>query len=89
MPSIRPITAEIAAPTTPGAATTVSSADIVRVTNTTTSAHLITILDQNDDTIGSMTLTAGQTEFIKKRESDKIYAANAGVRLVRTTYPVM
>lgn len=88
MPSIRPIIAEIAAPTTSGTATTVSSADIVRAVNTTTSPHLLTILDESDNIIGSMTLTGNQTEYIKKRELDKIYAANAGIRLVRTTYPV-
>jgi len=88
MPSFRPITTEIASPTTSGTATTVSDADIVRAVNTTTSAHLVTVLDENDTTIGTMTLVGGQTEFIKKRDTDKIFAANAGVRLARTTYPV-
>lgn len=89
MASFRPITSEIAAPTTSGNASTVSNADIVRAVNTTTAAHLVTILDEADAVIGSMTLTGGQSVFIKKRELDKIYAANAGVRLTRTTYPVM
>lgn len=89
MASYRPITAEIAGPTTSGAATTVSDADIVRVVNTTSANHLLTVLDGNDDVVGSMTLTAGEKVFIKKRETDKLYAANAGVRLTRITYPVM
>lgn len=89
MPSYRPITTEIAAPTTSGTATTVSDADRVRVVNTTTSPHVLTMLDENDVVIGSMTLVGSQTEIIKKRETDKIYAANAGVRLTRITYPVM
>jgi len=89
MPSYRPITTEIASPTTSGAATTVSDADRVRAVNTTTSPHVLTMLDENDVVIGSMTLVGGQTETIKKRETDKIYAANAGVRLTRITYPVM
>lgn len=87
MASYRPITTEIAAPTSSENAVTVSDADIVRVVNTTTSAHILTVLDENDGVIGSMTLVGGQTEFIKKRETDKLYAANAGVRLTRTTYP--
>ena len=89
MASYRPITTEIASPTTSGAATTVSSADRVRAVNTTTSSHVLTVLDENDEVIGSMTLVGKQTEFIKKRETDKIYAANAGVRLTRITYPVL
>jgi len=89
MASYRPITEEIAAPTTAGAAVTVTDADIVRVVNTTTSPHLVTVLDSNDVTIGSMTLTSGEKVFLKKREADKLYAANAGIRFTRITYPVM
>jgi len=89
MASYRPITEEIAAPTAAGAAVTVSDADIVRVVNTTTSPHLVTVLDSSDVTIGSMTLTSGEKVFLKKREGDKLYAANAGVRFTRITYPVM
>jgi len=57
--------------------------------NTTTSPHLVTVLDSSDVTIGSMTLTSGEKVFLKKREGDKLYAANAGVRFTRITYPVM
>ena len=89
MASYRPITEEIAAPTTSGGAVTVSDADIVRVVNTTTSPHLVTVLDSSDAAIGSMTLTSGEKVFLKKREGDKLYAANAGVRFTRITYPVM
>jgi len=89
MASYRPITEEIAAPTTAGNAVTVSDADIVRVVNTTTSSHLVTVLDSSDVTIGSMTLTSGEKVFLKKREADKLYAANAGIRFTRITYPVM
>ena len=87
MASYRPITTEISAPTTSGTATTVSGADIVRVVNTATSSQLVTLLDDSDIVLGSMTLVGGQTEFIKKREGDKIYAASSDVLLTRTTYP--
>ena len=89
MASYRPITTEIAAPTTAGTAVTVSGADVVRAVNTTTSVHLVTLLDSNDETIGTMSLTSGEKVFVKKREGDKLFAANAGVRFTRITYPVM
>jgi len=89
MASYRPITTEIAAPTTAGAAVTVSGADRVRVVNTGTSSYLLTVLDSSDNTIGSMTLTAGEKVFINKRDSDKLYAANSNVRFTRITYPVL
>jgi len=87
MSAYRPITTEIAAPTTSGTVTTVSGADIVRVTNTTTSNHLLTLLDANDETIGTMTLGKGEIFLLRKREDDKVFAANSSVRLTRVTYP--
>lgn len=89
MASYRPISEEIAAPTTAGGAVTVSDADIVRVVNTTTSPHLVTVLNSSGGVIGSMTLTSGEKVFLKKREGDKVYAANSGVKFSRITYPVM
>lgn len=89
MASYRPITEEIEAPSTSGGATTVSNADIVRAVNTTTSVLLLTVVDENDSTIGSMSLVGSEVVFIKKREADKIYAGSTGMRLTRTTYPVM
>ena len=89
MASYRPITQEIAAPTTNGTATTVSGADIVRVTDTSGNHHVLTVLDSNDNIIGSMTLGKGEVFILKKRESDKIFASNSNVRLTRITYPVM
>ena len=87
MASYRPITEEIPAPTTSGNATTVSGADIVRVTNTTTSNHLLTLLDANDETIGTLTLGKGEILLVRKREDDKVFASNTNVRLTRVTYP--
>lgn len=89
MSSYRPISTEIAAPTTSGTATNVSSADRVRIVNTTTSAHLVTVLDPNDNVIGTMTLVPSEVFTMDKRVSDKIFAANAGVRLSSITYPVL
>lgn len=89
MASYRPITEEIPSPTTVGTATTVSNADVVRAVNTTATNYLLTVVSQTGDVIGSMTLTPAEKVFIKKRESDKIYAENAGIRVTRITYPVM
>ena len=89
MASYRPITEEIAAPTTAGGAVTVSDADRVRVVNTGTSAQLLTILDSSDNVLGSMTLTSGEKVFINKRDGDKLYAASSDVRFTRITYPVL
>jgi len=89
MASYRPITTEIAAPTSSGAATTVSSASRVRVVNTTTSAHLLTVLDSEDNVVGTMTLTGSEVHTLSKRDSDKVFAANAGVRLTSITFPVL
>jgi len=87
MSSYRPITTEIAAPTTSGTATTVSGADIVRVVDTSGNHHVLTLLNANDETIGTMTLAKGEVFLLKKREDDKVFASNANVRLTRVTYP--
>jgi len=87
MASYRPITTEIAAPTTSGSATTVSGADIVRVTDTSGNHHVLTLLNANDETIGTLTLGKGEIFLLRKREDDKVFAANSSVRLTRVTYP--
>jgi len=87
MLSYRPITTEIAAPTTSGTATTVSDADIVRVTDTSGNHHVLTLLNANDETIGTMTLAKQEVFLLEKRPSDKVFTSNSNVRLTRITYP--
>lgn len=89
MASYRPISEEIAAPTTLETATTVGDVNRVRVVNTTTSNYVLTVLDANDNVIGSMTLVGKEVFTLNKRDSDKVYATNAGVRLTGITYPVL
>jgi len=89
MASYRPISEEIAAPTTSGTASNVSSSSRVRVTNTTSSSQLLTILDSSDETIGSMTLVPSEVFTLNKRDADKVFAANTGVRLASITFPVL
>lgn len=84
----RPITEEIAAPTTVGAASTVSDSSVVRAVNTASSSpYLITLANNDGDTIGTMTLLGGQEVFIDKAKTNKIFAANAAVKLTGVSYP--
>ena len=72
--------AEIACPTTAGAATSFSQATVVRLVNTDSSAHKVTLLEEQSGAgIGSMTLPAGRVEYLEKKSSQVIFAANAGV----------
>ena len=73
--------AEIACPTTVGTATSFSEATVVRLVNTDSSAHLVTLLEgQSGAGIGSMTLPAGAVEFLEKKPAQVLLAANAAVK---------
>jgi hypothetical protein len=65
--------------TTSGAASTFGAASAVRLINTHTSAHLVTLEEAGGTDIGTFTLAAGASEVVKKSPTDKIFAANAGV----------
>ena len=72
--------AEIACPTSAGAATSFGAATVVRLVNTDTDAHKVTILEeQSGNGIGSMTLPPNSVEYVEKRSSYVIFAANANV----------
>jgi len=72
--------AEIACPTNAGAATSFGAATVVRLVNTDTDAHKITILEeQSGSGIGSMTLPPNSVEYVEKRSSYVIFAADASV----------
>ena len=73
--------AETACGTSTGAASTFGSATVVRLVNTDTSAHLVTVVeDQNGTVVGSFTMPAGSVEFLEKNSTYCIFAANAGVK---------
>ena len=73
--------AEAASPTSTGAASTFGSATVVRLVNTDTSAHLVTVVEnQNGTVVGSFTMPAGSVEFLEKNSTYCIFAANAGVK---------
>ena len=73
--------AEAACPTTKGASSTFGSATVVRLVNTDTSAHLVTLVEAaNGTVVGSFTMPAGSVEFLEKVSTYAIFAANAGVK---------
>ncbi len=72
---------EINLPTTTGAATSFGSATVVRLVNTDTAKHIITIVDAPSGTgIGSMTMPGGSVEQIVKTASHYVFADSALVK---------
>jgi hypothetical protein len=72
---------EISLPTTTGAATSFSAATAVRLVNTDTSSHIVSIVETQGGTgVGSMTMPGGSVEIITKTASYCVYADSATVR---------
>lgn len=85
---IRPLSAEIASPTTTGTASTVSAGINIRVINTTTAAHLVTLVTaQSGTVVGSFTIMSDEHVIINKKQTEVIFAANAGVKLTSLAVP--
>lgn len=78
---IKVLGAEGALPTTTGAATSFTSATVVRLVNTSTSAdYLVTVVEtQGGSVVGSFTLLRSQSELLEKLPSHCVYAANVAV----------
>jgi len=73
--------AEAACPTTTGAATSFSEASAVRLVNTDSSAHLVTVVETQGGTVkGSFTLPASAVETVEKNYNHCVFAANSGVK---------
>ena len=73
--------AEAACPTTTGNATSFGEATAVRLVNTDSSAHLVTVVATQSGTVtGSFTLPASAVEVLEKQYSHCVFAANAGVK---------
>ena len=54
---------------------------MVRLVNTHTSAHLVTVLETQSGTgVGSMTIPPNGVEYLEKKPSHVVFAANAGVK---------
>jgi len=89
MARFRPLSAEVASPTTSGTAITVSDANVVRVVNTASStAYIVTLIDADDNLVGSMTLVGQEVVFVDKPKGWKLYSANSAVKFTSVSYPV-
>jgi len=72
---------EIRLPTSTGAATSFSSATVVRLVNTDTAVHVVSIVEtQGGSGIGSITMPGGSVEQIVKTASHCVFADSALVR---------
>ena len=73
--------AEAACPTTTGTATSFTEASAVRLVNTDSSAHLVTVVETQSGTVkGSFTLPSSAVETLEKNYTHCVFAANAGVK---------
>jgi hypothetical protein len=89
MSRYRPISIEVAAPLTAGTAITVSDANVVRATNTAgAAAFLVSLVNESDDVVSSMTLVPLEVALIDKPKGWKVFAADAAVKLVSVSYPL-
>lgn len=72
---------EINLPTTTGAATSFSSATVVRLVNTDSSSRIVTIVETQGGTgVGSMTMPPNSVELLVKTASHCVFANSALVR---------
>jgi len=77
--SFRVIAAEAACGVNVGAASTFSNSTDVRLVNSGATNRLVTVANSADATLGSFTLADGEITFIRKDQTDQIFAANAEV----------
>lgn len=81
------LSSEISLPTTTGAATSFSSATAVRLVNTDTSSHIVSIVETQGGTgIGSMTMPGNSVEIITKTASHCVYSDSSTVRGVKVGF---
>ena len=72
---------EINLPTTTGAATSFSSATVVRLVNDNSSAALVTVVETQSGTgIGSFTMPGNTVEYLEKQPSYCVFASAATVK---------
>ena len=72
--------AEIVCPTTTGTATSFSEASAVRLVNTDSNAHVVSVVETQSGTgIGSFTMPATSVEVLEKGYTHCVFASNAAV----------
>ena len=73
--------AEAACPTTTGTATSFSEASAVRLVNTDSSAHVVSVVETQSGTgIGSFTMPATSVATLEKIYTHCVFASNAAVK---------
>ena len=83
-----PLGAQENAGTSSGAASDVSNAQVVLVSNASATAYLVTLLEEGTtDVKGSFTLPGQGMVFVHKGKFEKIFASNTAVRLTKCSYP--
>jgi len=83
----KPLSAEIACPTTASTANNVSSAHDVRVVNSGSTARLLTISTSGHADSASMTIAANETVVIPKASTDIIFGAHGDLKLTSVQKP--
>ena len=83
----KPLSAEIACPTTASTANNVSSAHDVRVVNSGSTARLMTISTSGHTDSASMTIAANETVVIPKASTDIIFGAHCDLKLTSVQKP--
>ena len=84
----KPLSAEIACPTTAATANNVSSAHDVRVVNSGSTARLITISSSaNSGDSASMTIAPNDTVIIPKASTDIMFGAHGDLKLTSVQKP--
>jgi len=72
---------EAACGTNAAGASTFGSATVVRLVNNSATARLVSVIDSvgGSTTIGTFTLPGNTVEFVEKKSTEAIFAANAAV----------
>ena len=72
---------EAACGTNAAGASTFGSATAVRLVNNSATARLVTVIDSvgGSSTIGTFTMPGNTVEFVEKKKTEAIFAANAAV----------
>ncbi|MCW4053218.1 MAG: hypothetical protein NWE78_08445 [Candidatus Bathyarchaeota archaeon] len=72
--------AEVALPVSTGTASSLSEATVVRLVNTDTAAHAVSVVETQGGTgVGSFTMPGGSVEYLEKNPTQCVFADNAAV----------
>ena len=72
--------AEVALPVSTGTASSLSEATVVRLVNTDTAAHTVSVVETQSGTgVGSFTMPGGSVEYLEKNPTQCVFADNATV----------